>query len=465
MAQVVIYLNIDPIQSRIIIKNMTTQINPSEETFSFEILDYEIEHQGEAIIDLSVDLDLKEGIGEDDPFEYPDFVPIRDYIDEFLLNYPNETDFWEILNKNLVTSLLTEPIPTPFGIEYNLDEVLDSITVDIDVQSGSSGIETPRSSMAVGTPQVEAIAFDETFSFEILDYEIEHQGEAVIDLSVDLDLKEGIGEDDPFEYPDFVPIRDYIDEFLLNYPNETDFWEILNKNLVTSLLTEPIPTPFGIEYNLDEVLDSITVDIDVQSGSSGIETPRSSTVVQTIERSEPLPEEIKIVFGSFEADFFDTAIPNEEQFVGDNQILFTGSGDDTIDITFASGGESSRIDLGSGDDVLFAGSNHRIIAGSGNDILFLGSGEGNNIITGGEGDSDRFWLVTDTHDLPSQKNTITDFSPSEDVIGFANTTLGFEDLNLIQDGNNTIINAFDQDLAILLDTQVADLSSSDFVFA
>ncbi len=211
---------------------------------------------------------------------------------------------------------------------------------------------------------------EETFSFEILDYEIEHQGEAVIDLSVDLDLKEGIGEDDPFEYPDFVPIRDYIDEFLLNYPNETDFWEILNKNLVTSLLTEPIPTPFGIEYNLDEVLDSITVDIDVQSGSSGIETPRSSTVVQTIERSEPLPEEIKIVFGSFEADFFDTAIPNEEQFVGDNQILFTGSGDDTIDITFASGGESSRIDLGSGDDVLFAGSNHRIIAGSGNDILF-----------------------------------------------------------------------------------------------
>ncbi len=306
---------------------------------------------------------------------------------------------------------------------------------------------------------------EETFSFEILDYEIEHQGEAVIDLSVDLDLKEGIGEDDPFEYPDFVPIRDYIDEFLLNYPNETDFWEILNKNLVTSLLTEPIPTPFGIEYNLDEVLDSITVEIDVQSGSSGIETPRSSTVVQTIERSEPLPEEIKIVFGSFEADFFDTAIPNEEQYVGDNQILFTGSGDDTVDITFASGGESSRIDLGSGDDVIFAGSNHRIIAGSGNDILFLGSGEGNNIITGGDGDRDRFWLVTDTHDLPSQKNTITDFSPSEDVIGFANTTLGFEDLNLIQDGNNTIINAFDQDLAILLDTQVADLSSSDFVFA
>ena len=368
------------------------KINPPEENFSFQLLDYEIEHQGEAVIDLLVDLDLKEGIGADDPFEYPDFLPIRDFIDDFLVNYENETDFWEILNKNLVTTLLSEPIPTPFGIEYHLDQVLDSLTVDIDVQSGSSGIETPRSSTAVGTPQPEAIALAENFSFQLLDYEIEHQGEAVIDLLVDLDLKEGIGADDPFEYPDFLPIRDFIDDFLVNYENETDFWEILNKNLVTTLLSEPIPTPFGIEYNLDEVLDSLTVNIDVQSGSSGIETPRSSRVVQTVERFEPLPT---VVFGSFEADSFDTEIPGEKQFIGNNQILFAGSGDDLVDITFAPGGELSRVDLGNGDDILFGGSNHRIIAGTGDDILFLGSGEGNNIITGGKGERDRFWLVTD----------------------------------------------------------------------
>ncbi len=57
------------------------------------------------------------------PFEYPDFIPIRDFI-----------------------------------------------TVDIDVQSGSSGIETPRSSTAVGTAQPEAIALAENFSFQLLDY-------------------------------------------------------------------------------------------------------------------------------------------------------------------------------------------------------------------------------------------------------------------------------------------------------
>lgn len=301
----------------------------------------------------------------------------------------------------------------------------------------------------------------ENFSFQIVDYEIEHQGEAVIDILVDLDLKEGIGEDDPFEYTDFTPIRDFITDFLVTYPNETDFWEILNKNLATTLLTESIPTPFGIEYNLDEVLDAITIDIDVQSGSSGIETPRSSRITQTVERLETLP---KTIFGSSEADYFDTATPGEEKFVGNNQILFTGGGNDTVDITFAPGGELSRVDLGSGDDILFGASNHRIIAGGGNDILFLGSGEGNNIVTGG-GASDQFWLVTDTLDLPTLENRITDFVITEDVIGFANTNLGFDDLNLIQDGNNTIINALGQNLAILLDTQVTELSASDFAFA
>ena len=119
--------------------------------------------------------------------------------------------------------------------------------------------------------------------------------------------------------------------------------------------------------------------------------------------------------------------------------------------------------MGSGDDILFGGSNHRIIAGTGNDILFLGSGEGNNIVSGESG-NDQFWLVTDTLDLPSTENIITDFVIAEDVIGFANTTLGFDDLNLTQDGSNTVINALGQDLAILFDIQATDLSAADFAF-
>ena len=434
-----------------------TQINLPEENLSFQIEDYAIEHQGQAVIDLSVDLDYKEGINE-----YPDFIPIQESVLNFLVEYPNETDFWEILNKNLVTELLTEPIPTDDGIEYNLDEILDSLTVDIDIQPGSADIPNSRSSMVVGNVEGEEISFDESFSFKVID---ESLGETVTDFSVDLDYKDGIGEDNPFEYTDFLPIQDFILDFWNNFPREDNFLEITNKTLVSDLLTEPIPTPFGIEYNLDEVLDAITVDINIKPNPSDDDFSFSSKVTQTVERSETITDEPlpKTLFSSAEANYFDTEIPGEEQFIGKNQILFTGAGDDTVDITFALGGESSRIDLGSGDDILFGGSNHQIISGTGNDILFLGSGEGNNIVSGGNG-SDQFWLVTDTLDLPDKENTITDFVINEDVIGFANTTLGFDDLNLTQDGNNTVINALGQNLAILLDTQVNDLSASDFVF-
>ncbi|KAM3099958.1 hypothetical protein ACKFKF_13300 [Phormidesmis sp. 146-12] len=59
------------------------------------------------------------------PLEYPEFTQIYNYIDNFLKTYPNETDFWEILNKNLVSDLLTKLIPTTFGFDYQLADVLD----------------------------------------------------------------------------------------------------------------------------------------------------------------------------------------------------------------------------------------------------------------------------------------------------------------------------------------------------
>ncbi|ELR97074.1 bifunctional metallophosphatase/5'-nucleotidase [Gloeocapsa sp. PCC 73106] len=170
------------------------------------------------------------------------------------------------------------------------------------------------------------------------------------------------------------------------------------------------------------------------------------------------------VFGTSGNDVFESEVPTNQGFIGANQILFTGSGNDSVDITFAPGGDNSRLDLGSGNDLLFAGSDHRILAGSGDDILFLGSGGGNNIVTGGS-DSDQFWLVTDILDLPAVVNTITDFTLGEDVIGFANTDLGFGDLILTQQGSNTVLNALGQDLAIVADVSVADLSEANFVFA
>ena len=129
--------------------------NQFEESWSFSIEDYAIEHQGSAVIDNTVSYDYVNGIGKNDPLEYPEFRQVYNFLDDYLVNYPNETDFWEILNKNLVDTLLTKPIPTEFGTSYNLKEVVESLTVVIDVEPGSSGIDISRSSTVTGIPQTQ----------------------------------------------------------------------------------------------------------------------------------------------------------------------------------------------------------------------------------------------------------------------------------------------------------------------
>lgn len=248
------------------------------EGFSFQIPDYGLDHQGGAIVDIAVDLDFKKDVAVDDPFAYPEFVSIVNFIKDYLVRYPNESDFWEVLNRNLVTALLTQTIPTTFGVEYNLDQLVDALTVDIQVESGSSLVNYNRASEVTGAPNGAAIDFDEAFSFEISDYGLDHQGGAIVDILVDLDFKKDVAVGDPFAYPEFVSIVNYIKDYLVRYPNETDFWEILNKNLVTSLLTDTIPTTFGVEYHLDELLDSLSVDIQVESGSSLVNYNRASRV-------------------------------------------------------------------------------------------------------------------------------------------------------------------------------------------
>ena len=85
-----------------------SQTNPQceqqEEDFTFEVPTYAIQHQGGAILNIKVAYRLTpEAITQK---AYPDFVPIRKEIDRFFVNYQNETDYWEIVNRNLVQFIL-----------------------------------------------------------------------------------------------------------------------------------------------------------------------------------------------------------------------------------------------------------------------------------------------------------------------------------------------------------------------
>jgi len=106
----------------------------------------------------------------------------------------------------------------------------------------------------------------EEFSFLIEDFKINHQSELNnLNIKVRLRYENRISES---KYPDFRAIAKDIEEFLNNYPNKTDYWEILNKKLTLLVLKK---------YRM---LSSITTEIQV-SPSPKVSYLRSSIVTRS----------------------------------------------------------------------------------------------------------------------------------------------------------------------------------------
>ncbi len=169
--------------------------------------------------------------------------------------------------------------------------------------------------------------------------------------------------------------------------------------------------------------------------------------------------DVEPVFGSLEADVIEVS--------GSNQLIFAGTEDDLIDAIDSEG--DNRIYGSSGDDTFILGTGDprsgsrgdRLVGAEGSDRFFVTSG-GNNTITGGEG-TDQFWIAV--AEIPESANIITDFTLDEDVLGIAGLGIGFDDLSLTQDGDNTLIAANGSDLATLLGVESESLSADNFAFA
>lgn len=105
----------------------------------------------------------------------------------------------------------------------------------------------------------------EQFSFLIKDFKIEHQGENNnLNITLRYRYKSRIST---AEYPDFRLIMKDIQTLLTNYPNEEDYWEIVNKR-ITLMVFEKYP-----------VLTRITSQIQV-SPSTNVPYLRSSIITR-----------------------------------------------------------------------------------------------------------------------------------------------------------------------------------------
>jgi Ca2+-binding RTX toxin-like protein len=197
----------------------------------------------------------------------------------------------------------------------------------------------------------------------------------------------------------------------------------------------------------------------------------------------------------------DTTLPGASTipgFDGRLDTVFTGAGDDEIDVALTGGGDNT-IFTGSGANIVYAGSRdvitggndsdqiwaiagdgnrlsglggdddfvigsagNRVLGGDGNDVFTVLGGAGTNYLNGGAG-SDQFWLVSGPGDLPAAQQVVMDFSAGVDKVGLRGA---FTDLSFSQMGANTMLSLGGNTIGQFTNVSAATLNNqANFVFA
>lgn len=100
---IVVLLTATPVNSVVYAQSGTRA--PIEE-FSFLIKDFKMDHQGQANnLNISISYRYVASIKKAD---YPDFRWLAKDVETLLNSYPNEDDYWEIVNKQITSLLLTK---------------------------------------------------------------------------------------------------------------------------------------------------------------------------------------------------------------------------------------------------------------------------------------------------------------------------------------------------------------------
>jgi glycerophosphoryl diester phosphodiesterase len=160
----------------------------------------------------------------------------------------------------------------------------------------------------------------------------------------------------------------------------------------------------------------------------------------------------------------DTGSGKDIIYIADADRAFGSAGDDELDATEA---KDYRISGGAGNDTFYLGKGGRALGEEGNDKFFVGNG-GNNLLTGGAG-VDQFWIAN--AEIPTAANTIVDFQIGTDVIGIqgaASLGISAATLALTQVGYDTLVSIDNRSLALLIEIQASSLTpenAKQFIFA
>ncbi|MCE2837578.1 MAG: esterase-like activity of phytase family protein [Cyanobium sp. 49614_E6] len=191
----------------------------------------------------------------------------------------------------------------------------------------------------------------------------------------------------------------------------------------------------NIELRTDEV-------IDVKTGTAGADDSLTSQPLKL----QGFDGKNDLLFSGAGEDIIDiaslsgfanrifTGSGNDAIYAGSRDVITGGSGDDEI---WAIDGDGNRLSAGLGNDTFIIGSSaNRALGGAGDDMFYVLGGAGTNHLNGGAA-ADQFWLVSEIGDLPSSKQFVMDFQLGADKVGLAG--VAFSSLSFSQVGSDTLL--------------------------
>ena len=224
---------------------------------------------------------------------------------------------------------------------------------------------------------------------------------------------------------------------------------------------------------LDSRLQNLAVRSDVVIDPVRVGTAGNDTTLPGISTIPGFDGRLDTVFSGAGDDEIDIALTGG----GDNTI-FTGSGANVVyagtrdvvtggadsDAFNATAGDGNRLSgMGGDDDFVIGSSGNRALGGDGNDVFTILSGAGINYLNGGAG-SDQFWLLSEPGDLPAAKQFVMDFTAGVDTIGLRGAA--FADLSFSQSGANSVLSMAGTAIGEFANVSAATLNNpANFAFA
>jgi hypothetical protein len=229
------------------------QNQPVAREQSFAVTREPVHHAGQKnTLNIFVRYTLKPEILESSP---PDFRKFFKRIQQILSNYPNENDYWEVVNRNLTHIIIRE------------NPELASLAVTLEVMPRQ---RLPYISTTTVSRTTEGQLY-EKWGFSSMNNPVKLHGRKTLNIYAKYTYKSGISR---FEYPDFLPIHHQLAQRLLNYRDKSDSWEMINRKLIEEVLrkhpeisalslklealpTPQIPYPYSTTVTLPQPLPKI----------------------------------------------------------------------------------------------------------------------------------------------------------------------------------------------------------------